>query len=670
MARLRKTESNKVASVLTFRSDGSLLFGKRNDNNLWSLPGGHFEVGETPEEAARRELWEEAGYEAEGIKYLGQGQAGFKNDKTIYVFIASVEGEPDASNDPDKEFGEWRWVDPDAIPEDILSNLHSPKNIALQLLNKQHGDEESLDKALLDPKLGYGIKHTHWPLTNGDNNPITHTEINVHAPGDEKHIIGTTSLRHMKDGTLQAGWTEVAPDFRRQGIASAMYAHAEKVTGKKVVPASTQSDDARDLWEANAKTPQFGHPLAGISAHPALGKLIKDKLMAVAAAASVSTSAMAGAVPSQEDTGAYKQPKATWNPKGLHTELHPIAHLESSFGKRLEHLPHSKGEYHSAYGAVGFKPVTAHELYNKSKAIQTLYPNLQDQNSFVREFKTNPAFYNTLATSHWNKLRKLAGGDISKAAFAWRWGSGHMARTDPLVIESDPYVQAFKKLTDKLTPKAATAMKSAYEVAFGQWLQKASKKKSYWRSKDGIRIPAAGTEERQVWNGRYEQLLRDCFGSDRIQLRKTQVNVSLLEQLNTVTSPARLALYSRMIKGGDVLPPIVVQRSGNGYNIVDGNHRFEAARDTGMMLLDAFELVVPDVVNTNRGQYRLYDIAEDEFQLFHPKMKQTDRGQLYEPIDLDEVKAHLRRLGYHGYRGLSSDPNTFVYFAEPHLSEA
>lgn len=39
------------------------LFCRHKERDTWEMPGGHIEPGETPEEAARRELWEESGAE-------------------------------------------------------------------------------------------------------------------------------------------------------------------------------------------------------------------------------------------------------------------------------------------------------------------------------------------------------------------------------------------------------------------------------------------------------------------------------------------------------------------------------------------------------------------------------------------------------------------------------
>lgn len=49
--------------VVLSRYQGKLLLSRHKDRNTWETQGGHIEPGETPEQAARRELWEESGAE-------------------------------------------------------------------------------------------------------------------------------------------------------------------------------------------------------------------------------------------------------------------------------------------------------------------------------------------------------------------------------------------------------------------------------------------------------------------------------------------------------------------------------------------------------------------------------------------------------------------------------
>ena len=82
-----------VAYVLPLLDDGRVVLIRQYrpivGAELWELPAGTIEVGEPPETCARRELIEEAGYEAGRLEPLGEALADpGLTDERIFLFVA------------------------------------------------------------------------------------------------------------------------------------------------------------------------------------------------------------------------------------------------------------------------------------------------------------------------------------------------------------------------------------------------------------------------------------------------------------------------------------------------------------------------------------------------------------------------------------------------------
>lgn len=101
------------------RHDGRVLLIKHKRLGTWLPVGGELNPGETPLEAARRELYEETGLEGEFPAQLGiegappgligyeEHVAGSKGLHMNFVFVADV---PSDLIVPNQEFDEHRWV--------------------------------------------------------------------------------------------------------------------------------------------------------------------------------------------------------------------------------------------------------------------------------------------------------------------------------------------------------------------------------------------------------------------------------------------------------------------------------------------------------------------------------------------------------------------------------
>ncbi len=113
--------------VLIENEKGELLLQKRSDTGEWCYPGGAMEPGETYEQAATREVFEEVGVRVDGLKLFGiysgdERIIHYPNDDVVYspsaVFITdSYSGE---ISDTDGEVMEHRFFSRDDIPDNIF----------------------------------------------------------------------------------------------------------------------------------------------------------------------------------------------------------------------------------------------------------------------------------------------------------------------------------------------------------------------------------------------------------------------------------------------------------------------------------------------------------------------------------------------------------------------
>lgn len=120
-ARIEDNGAPYGAHTLAARPDGALLLVRHDALDLWVLPGGETDSGETFREAASRELAEEAGIEASysGLGMLGRVRFRSQGHTTwgvLPLFEAYAEPVEPVVRDPDGEITDAQWFD--ELPED------------------------------------------------------------------------------------------------------------------------------------------------------------------------------------------------------------------------------------------------------------------------------------------------------------------------------------------------------------------------------------------------------------------------------------------------------------------------------------------------------------------------------------------------------------------------
>lgn len=151
LKKLKKLPYRPCAGVVLLNKKGKVWVGRRSQKwlqevtpKVWQMPQGGIDKGETPEEAAIRELYEETGVksvkvlaesrdwlqydlpdEALGValrgKFRGQKQKWF-----VMLFMGDdSEITIDASNGHKAEFDKWKWVKMKKLP-DLVAPFKRP----------------------------------------------------------------------------------------------------------------------------------------------------------------------------------------------------------------------------------------------------------------------------------------------------------------------------------------------------------------------------------------------------------------------------------------------------------------------------------------------------------------------------------------------------------------
>jgi len=142
MTDLSRLPYRPCVGVMLVNADGKVFVGKRIDNregDWWQMPQGGVDKGEDLKAAALRELWEETGARAQHVTMLAQTKeellydlpddllgklwGGKYRGQRQTWFLGRFDGQDsdiDLNAHKPPEFEDWRWVEPELLPELII----------------------------------------------------------------------------------------------------------------------------------------------------------------------------------------------------------------------------------------------------------------------------------------------------------------------------------------------------------------------------------------------------------------------------------------------------------------------------------------------------------------------------------------------------------------------
>jgi ADP-ribose pyrophosphatase YjhB (NUDIX family) len=182
-------QGRQGAGCLVINDQGQLLLGRRTDNGMWSTPGGHVDPGENFEEAARRELREEAGLVAKEAEEILSGRYRGYDSKTYLV--RSFKGKLKSNG----EMSALKFFDPHEVPWDELTDY------ACDAICAAIKDKLSKSKKLKDmmayEELQKNIIRSGSATPQDTIYEVTH--------GDALRLIGNGTFRMLRDAVKDMG---------------------------------------------------------------------------------------------------------------------------------------------------------------------------------------------------------------------------------------------------------------------------------------------------------------------------------------------------------------------------------------------------------------------------------------------------------------------------------
>lgn len=142
---MKEQKTIYVFDGVVFDKQGRILIDRRigdelkSVNDLWEVPGGKLEFGETPEQAIEREIMEEIGYKVKAKKLIPYTDVGTleypdKMQHTVVFYYICELVDENGIEVKDHKIGGFKWVKPEELDDyEFMFGNRSAIDMALKL---------------------------------------------------------------------------------------------------------------------------------------------------------------------------------------------------------------------------------------------------------------------------------------------------------------------------------------------------------------------------------------------------------------------------------------------------------------------------------------------------------------------------------------------------------
>ncbi len=235
-----------VVGALIYKDDGEILLTKSSKwGDLWQIPGGKIELGETSEQALKREIKEETGLEIDNLEFNDFQDCVFPElfEKKVHFIFIDYRAKPVSGKikEKNREMTGYVWIKPEEALKKLKLNPYTKVAIG-KFIEKMGDDYEGMYKrALADYQnlLKQSVQERQEFAKYANEGLI----LEIIPVYDNLKM----SLAHVNKEAEKNGWLEGINHIIRQfrNILESMGVEEIKTIGRKFGPETMEAVDGK-----------------------------------------------------------------------------------------------------------------------------------------------------------------------------------------------------------------------------------------------------------------------------------------------------------------------------------------------------------------------------------------------------------------------------------------